>query len=65
MNFASEPLVVAAVQVVYRVGDLVPGDSYRVRENGRPIVTRVANAAGEITFTASPGTTAIVSYGVR
>jgi poly(beta-D-mannuronate) C5 epimerase len=54
----------AAAQITYRVGDLQPGVTYRVSEDGLQINTLTANAAGEITFAATPGTTVVVPYEV-
>jgi len=53
-----------SIQISYQVGDLSPGTSYSVRRGSTQIATRTANSQGYVSFTASPGSTALTTYTV-
>ncbi len=53
-----------SVTVNYIVGDLQPGASYLVTQGATPLATLVASPQGYIAFSASPGTTSVLTYSV-
>jgi hypothetical protein len=54
-----------SIQITYTVGDLHPGDSYRVRRGSSQLGRFTADKHGFISFSTTPGTTAALSYSVR
>lgn len=52
------------VSVTYTVGDLLPGVSYLLSQNGSPVTNLTASAQGYVSFLTAPGTTAAVTYSI-
>ncbi|MFA5939632.1 MAG: right-handed parallel beta-helix repeat-containing protein [Sinimarinibacterium sp.] len=55
----------AAAQLAFAVGDLVAGTSYAVLQDGSPVGSFTADAAGFIAFSLVPGSTGLLNYVVQ
>jgi len=54
-----------SVQIRYVVGDLQPGQTYRVRLGSALVAAVTADDQGFLSFTTTPGTTTALTYSVR